>query len=132
MKRSMTTTLALAMVSFFCLSLRSEAALKAEKVEYKQGSTVLTGYLAYEDSYPTPRPGVLVVHEWWGLNDYAKKRAEALAREGVYRPGRGYVRRRKALPIPRRPVNGHRPCGRTNRWVRRVSWPAMNYCATNP
>ncbi len=82
MKRSMTTTLALAMVSFFCLSLRSEAALKAEKVEYKQGSTVLNGYLVYEDSYPTPRPGVLVVHEWWGLNDYAKKRAEALAREG--------------------------------------------------
>jgi dienelactone hydrolase len=82
MKSSLRTILALAMVSFFCLSLSSEAALKAEKVEYKQGSTVLTGYLVYEDSYPTPRPGVLVVHEWWGLNDHAKKRAEELAREG--------------------------------------------------
>ena len=82
MKSSVTTILVLAMVSFLGLSLQSEAALKAEKVEYKQGSTVLTGYLAYEDSYQTPRPGVLVVHEWWGLNDYAKKRAEELAREG--------------------------------------------------
>ena len=82
MKSRMTTILAMAMVSFFCLSLQSEAALKAEKVEYKQGSTVLTGYLVYEDSYPTPRPGVLVVHEWWGLNDHAKKKAEELAREG--------------------------------------------------
>jgi len=82
MKSRMTTVLVLAMVSLFCLSLKSEAALKAEKVEYKQGSTVLTGYLVYEDGYQTPRPGVLVVHEWWGLNDHAQKRAEELAREG--------------------------------------------------
>ena len=82
MKSRLTTILAVAMVSFFCLSPQSQAALKGEKVEYKQGSTVLTGYLVYEDSYQTPRPGVLVVHEWWGLNDHAKKRAEDLAREG--------------------------------------------------
>jgi dienelactone hydrolase len=82
MKSRITSILVLAMVSFFGLSLQGEAAVKAEKVEYKQGSTVLTGYLAYEDSYRSPRPGILVVHEWWGLNDYAKRRAEALAREG--------------------------------------------------
>jgi dienelactone hydrolase len=78
----MTLSLAIVLVSVFSLSLSSEAAVKAEKVEYQQGSTKLTGYLAYEDSYATPRPGILVVHEWWGLNDYAKKRAEALAGEG--------------------------------------------------
>lgn len=82
MKSRMATILAMVMVYLFCYSFQGEAALKAEKVEYKQGSTVLTGYLVYEDSYPTPRPGVLVVHEWWGLNDHAKKRAEELAREG--------------------------------------------------
>jgi dienelactone hydrolase len=82
MKRKIAAILMLVVVSLFVFSIQSEAALKAEKVEYKQGSTVLTGYLAYEDSYSTPRPGVLVVHEWWGLNDHAKKRAEELAREG--------------------------------------------------
>jgi dienelactone hydrolase len=82
MKSRMAPILAMAVFSFFCLSLQGEAALKTEKVDYKQGSTVLTGYLVYEDGYQTPRPGVLVVHEWWGLNDQAKKRAEDLAREG--------------------------------------------------
>ena len=43
---------------------------------------MLTGYLVYEDSYPTPRPGVLVVHEWWRLYHHAKKRPEEFAREG--------------------------------------------------
>jgi dienelactone hydrolase len=82
MKSRVTAILAMAVVSLFCLPFQGEAALKMEKVEYKQGSTVLSGYLVYEDSYQTPRPGVLVVHEWWGLNDHAKKRAEELAREG--------------------------------------------------
>ena len=82
MKSKITIILAMAMFSLLCFSLSTQAALKTEKVEYKQGSTVLTGYLVYEDSYPTPRPGVLVVHEWWGLNDHAKKRAEDLAKEG--------------------------------------------------
>ena len=40
-------------------------------------------YLAYDDKYETPRPGVLVVHEWWGLNDYARKRTEMLAELGL-------------------------------------------------
>jgi dienelactone hydrolase len=40
------------------------------------------GYLAYDDAITEKRPGVLVVHEWWGLNDYARKRAEMLAAEG--------------------------------------------------
>lgn len=58
------------------------AALKGEKVTYQQGATKLQGYLVYEDSYRAVRPGVLVVHEWWGLNDHARHRAEELAKEG--------------------------------------------------
>lgn len=64
------------------VSLRAEAALHTEKVEYKLGDTVLVGYLAYDDGVKERRPGVIVVHEWWGLNNYIKNRAEALAKKG--------------------------------------------------
>lgn len=55
------------------------AALKTETVKYKHGNADLIGFLAYDDAVTTKRPGILVVHEWYGLNDYAKKRAEQLA-----------------------------------------------------
>ncbi len=58
------------------------AALHTEEVPYRQGDTQLKGHLAYDDRDEGPRPGVLVVHEWWGLNDYAKGRADMLAEEG--------------------------------------------------
>jgi dienelactone hydrolase len=58
------------------------AALKTQVVEYKQGNTVLEGYLAYDDAVTTRRPGVMVVHEWTGVGDYVKKRTEQLAQMG--------------------------------------------------
>ena len=50
--------------------------------QYQQNDTVLEGYLAYDDAVSGKRPGVLVVHEWWGLNEFAKKRAEKVAELG--------------------------------------------------
>jgi len=61
-----------------------EARLITKNVEYKEGDTVLEGYLVYDDSVQEKRPGVLVIHEWTGVNDYVKKRAAQLA-------GLGYV-----------------------------------------
>lgn len=63
-------------------ALSAAAAIKTETVEYKQGDTVLEGYLAYDDSIVNRRPGVLIVHQWKGLGDYEKKRAEMLAKLG--------------------------------------------------
>ncbi|HEX2769613.1 MAG TPA: dienelactone hydrolase family protein [Geobacteraceae bacterium] len=60
----------------------AQAEVRAERIEYKHGNTLLEGFLAYDDTVTGKRPGVLVVHEWWGLNDYAKRRAEQLARLG--------------------------------------------------
>lgn len=57
-------------------------AIRTETVSYMQGDVELEGYLAYDDAVKVRRPAVLVVHEWWGLNDYAKKRAEQLAGMG--------------------------------------------------
>jgi dienelactone hydrolase len=58
------------------------AAIKTKTIEYKQGNTILQGYLAYDDAIKVKRPGVLVVHEWNGLQSYAKKRTEQLAKLG--------------------------------------------------
>ena len=67
---------------FFLASAPSVAALRTESVDYRHGDVVLKGYLAYDDAVSGKRPGVLVVHEWWGLNDYARMRAEKVAALG--------------------------------------------------
>ena len=71
----------------------AQAAVKTETVEYKDGDVTLKGYLAYDDAKPGKRPGVLVIHEWWGLNEYAKSRAEQLAKLGyvAFEIGRAHV-----------------------------------------
>jgi len=51
-------------------------------VEYEHRGVKLKGHLAWEDSYKDKLPGALVVHEFWGLNEYAKKRANQLAALG--------------------------------------------------
>ena len=63
-------------------AISAEAKLVTKTVEYKQGDTTLEGYLAYDDSFPGKRPGVLIVHQWMGLTDYEENRAVMLANLG--------------------------------------------------
>lgn len=70
--------LAFSVLSFF-LAIPAEARVVTESLSYKDGDTVLEGFFAYDDAVHQPMPGVVVVHEWWGNNDYARKRAEQLA-----------------------------------------------------
>jgi dienelactone hydrolase len=60
----------------------ASAKVSGREVEYRAGDTVLKGYLAEDTALKGKRPVVLVVHEWWGLNDYARKRASMLAELG--------------------------------------------------
>src|SRR5439155_19867903 len=62
--------------------ISAEAAVQTKKVTYKHGNLECQGYLAWDDAVQGRRPGVLLVHEWWGLNDYARQRAEQLAKLG--------------------------------------------------
>lgn len=59
-----------------------KAQIQTDVVEYKHGTTVLEGYVSYDKSLKGLRPGVLVVHEWYGVNEYVKKRAQQLAQLG--------------------------------------------------
>jgi len=65
-----------------CLSPNAIAAIQSKSVEYTDGEITMQGYLAWDDSNNKPRPGILVVHEWWGHNDYARTRARKLAEAG--------------------------------------------------
>ena len=58
------------------------AAVKGEEVAYESGGVVMKGYLAYDDAIKSKRPGVLVVHDWWGHGEYVRGRARALAALG--------------------------------------------------
>ena len=73
---------ALALLLTVTAAAPAAAAVKTETVKYKAGDTPLVGHLAYDDAAKGKQAAVIVVPEWWGMNDYVKKRAEMLAAEG--------------------------------------------------
>lgn len=56
--------------------------IKGEEVTYVTDSTSMKGYIAYNENQKGKRPGIIVVHEWWGHNDYVRERADQLAELG--------------------------------------------------
>jgi len=56
--------------------------LHEQQIQYTANGDTLNGYLVYDNSVKGRRPGVLVVHEWWGQNEYARERARMLAELG--------------------------------------------------
>lgn len=71
-----------ACASVLILSSVALAAVQTKEIAYQDGTVKCHGFLAWDDAIQGPRPGILVVHEWWGLNDYARERARKLATEG--------------------------------------------------
>lgn len=72
--------LTLVLTLLFTLAARAE--LVTQEVDYSDGPTQLRGFLVYDDAVKGQRPGVMVVHEWWGLNDFARQQARDLAQMG--------------------------------------------------
>jgi dienelactone hydrolase len=58
------------------------ANIQSQEISYRAGGVDMQGYIAWDADQAGPRPGVLVVHEWWGVNDYARRRANMLAELG--------------------------------------------------
>lgn len=63
-------------------AVTAEAKIIETAIDYKHADVALQGFLYYDDAVTAKRPGVLVIHEWWGLNAYAKRRARMLAELG--------------------------------------------------
>ena len=68
--------------SLAALSFAAAAKVVEKNVDYTYNGQAMKGYLAYDDAKSGPRPGVLVVHEWWGLNDYIRGRTRQMAEMG--------------------------------------------------
>lgn len=69
----------------FLVSSVATAKIKSEVVEYKDGETILEGVLVYDDALVKKNkklPGIVIVHDWMGVGDYVKMRAEQMAELG--------------------------------------------------
>ena len=74
--------LAILISSFSFAPEKVKPMLKEEVVTYISEGVTLKGFVVYDENQSGKRPAILVVHEWWGLNKYAKSRAKQLASMG--------------------------------------------------
>ena len=139
-----TLALPVAFLGLLLPAVAAPAAIVTDTITYEQGGTRFKGFLAYNDAATGKRPGVLVVHEWWGLNDYAKSRTRQLAEMGyvafaadMYGDGAVAKDRKEAGALSSRVKSGNllRPRARTaydvlaaNRRVDPKRIAAMGYC----
>jgi dienelactone hydrolase len=80
-RKEIMKTLIMACVALaWCLTVTAQ--IHTEQVEYQQDGQVLEGWLAYDEAVQGRQPGVMIVHQWMGLGQFEKKRAEMLARLG--------------------------------------------------
>lgn len=64
------------------LSQRTISQIKTENVNYYDGDVLMTGFIAYDESISSKMPAVIIVHDWMGVSDFVKEKAEALAKLG--------------------------------------------------
>jgi len=73
---------ALLCLAFIFAAVAADAKIITKTAPYQSEGMKLKGYLAYDDAKTGKQPGVLVVHEWWGLNDAIRMRVDQLASMG--------------------------------------------------
>jgi len=71
-------------VAALALSLAgpARAAIKEQPVTYKDGEAIMKGFVVYDDAKKGKRPGIILVHEWWGITKHMHNEARRFAREG--------------------------------------------------
>jgi dienelactone hydrolase len=104
----MTLRLSLLVLSIMVLTATDQAKVVSKPVPYQSEGLKLEGYLAYDDAIKGKRPGVLVVHEWWGLNDSIRNRVDQLASMGyvafaldLYGKGKTTIKMKEATKMLR-------------------------------
>ncbi|MCK7527121.1 MAG: hypothetical protein MZV64_60690 [Ignavibacteriales bacterium] len=69
-----------------CSNQKKEASVVTKEVTYNSDGTTLKGFIAYDENIEDARPGVIVVHEWWGHNEYAPQTCSNACRTWLYCP----------------------------------------------
>jgi len=64
------------------LAVTAHAAVKEEPVTYKDGDTTMKGFVVYDDAVKGKRPGIVLVHEWWGITKHMHNEARRFAQRG--------------------------------------------------
>jgi dienelactone hydrolase len=64
------------------LACQAHAAIKEEAVTYRDGDTVMKGFIVYDDAKKAKRPGIVVIHEWWGITKHVRDEARKFAAQG--------------------------------------------------
>ena len=60
----------------------AQAAVKEEPVTYTDGETTMKGFVVYDDATQAKRPGIVMVHEWWGITPHIHNEAKKFAEQG--------------------------------------------------
>lgn len=82
MKQGITVLMVFLLVAVFTSHAAAKPRIEGKPVEYTAGGVTLKGYIAYDENVKGKRPGVLVVHEWWGQNEFVRNKARKLAELG--------------------------------------------------
>ena len=64
------------------VAANAHAAIKEEAVTYTDGTTTMKGFVVYDDATSAKRPGIIMVHEWWGITPHVHNEAKKFAEQG--------------------------------------------------
>ena len=75
-------TMMAAALCALAMAANAHAAIREEPVSYQDGQTTLKGFVVYDDAVQGKRPGIVMVHEWWGITKHMHNEAEKFAQQG--------------------------------------------------
>src|SRR5215210_6518071 len=81
-RRTLMRKMMIAALCASAMAANAHAAVKEEPVTYQDGETTMKGFVVYDDAVPGKRPGIVMVHEWWGITKHIRNEAQKFAREG--------------------------------------------------
>ncbi|HZQ00113.1 MAG TPA: dienelactone hydrolase family protein [Reyranella sp.] len=75
-------TILLGALCAFAMAATAKAEIKEQPVTYMDGGTTLKGFVVYDDAVKTKRPGIIMIHEWWGITQHIHNEAHKFAQQG--------------------------------------------------